>query len=124
MGKRSAAWLQRMREWFRAFDFTLARRFGLATREDRVFFSLIALVGVIAGLLGSAVYALIALVQAFLWQSPGGLIEAVHALPDWRVVATLALGGLMVGLIHRISRKSTGGGMSSLIEAVALSGGR
>lgn len=124
MGKRSAAWLQRMREWFRAFDFTLARRFGLATREDRVFFSLIALVGVIAGLLGSAVYALIALVQAFLWQSPGGLIEAVHSLPDWRVVATLALGGLMVGLIHRISRKPTGGGMSSLIEAVALSGGR
>jgi CIC family chloride channel protein len=125
MGKRSVVWLQRMREWFRALDFTLARRFGLATREDRVFFALIALIGVIAGLLGSAVHALISVVQAALWASPGTLVEAAAGLPNWRVVAAPALGGVVVGLILWITRQPAGGGgMSSLIESVALSGGR
>lgn len=125
MGGRSAAWWSRGREWLRALDFTLARRFGLATREDRVFFLLIALVGVIAGILGGVVHALITLVQAGLWQSTEGFLEAGREAPRWLVVAAPAFGGAMVGLILWMTRQpGGGGGMSSLIESVALSGGR
>ncbi|HYN20006.1 MAG TPA: chloride channel protein [Thermoanaerobaculia bacterium] len=122
---RSAAWFRRLREWVRSLDFTLARRFGLATREDRVFLFLIVLVGVIAGVLGALVHVLIGLIQSLLWRSPGSILEAVHQVPRWWVVAVLALGGSAVGLITWIARKPVGGGgMAALIEAVALSGGR
>lgn len=125
MGARSAVWWSRIREWLRALDFTLARRFGLATREDRVFYALIALVGALAGLLGVAIHALISLVQAALWQSPGRLLEAAQEAPPWLVVGAPALGGVLVGLILWVTKQPAGGGgMSSLIEAVALSGGR
>src|SRR5215210_4059550 len=125
MTARSAAWFGRLREWVRSLDFTLARRFGLATRDDRVFFFLIVLVGVIAGLLGALVHALINLFQSVLWRSPGSILEAVQQLPPWRAVAVLSFGGLLVGLIGWATRQPVGGGgMAALIEAVALSGGR
>ncbi len=125
MGARSAARWQRLQEWWRTLDFTLARRFGLATREDRVFFILIALVGVVGGLLGAAVHALIDFLQALLWQSPGDLLAVARQAPRWLVVAAPATGGVLIGLIIWISRQPPGGsGMSALIEAVALSGGK
>jgi chloride channel protein, CIC family len=125
MGMRAAAWVQRIRGWTRFLDFTLARRFGLATREDRVFFFLIALVGVVAGLLGVAVHWLIDILQAFLWQSPDGLVGAARKAPRWLVVAAPAFGGVLIGLITWFMRQPVGGGgMSALIEAVALSGGK
>ena len=125
MTERSAAWFRRLREWVRSLDFTLARRFGLATREDRTFFFLIVLVGVVAGLLGAIVHALIGLFQTVLWRSPDGILESAQQLPDWWVVSVLALGGALVGLIGWATRQPVGGGgMAALIEAVALSGGR
>lgn len=125
MTERSAAWFARLREWVRSLDFTLARRFGLATREDRVFFFLIVLVGVVAGLLGAIVHALIRLFQSVLWRSPESILEAAHKVPNWWVVAVLAFGGALVGLIGWATRQKVGGGgMAALIEAVALSGGR
>ncbi|HSF40689.1 MAG TPA: chloride channel protein, partial [Thermoanaerobaculia bacterium] len=125
MRTRAAAWVQKIRGWTRFLDFTLARRFGLATREDRVFFFLIALVGVVAGLLGVAVHWLIDILQAFLWQSPDGLVGAARKAPRWLVVAAPAFGGVLIGLITWFMRQPVGGGgMSALIEAVALSGGK
>jgi CIC family chloride channel protein len=126
MTARSAAWFGRLREWGRSLDFTLARRFGLATREDRVFFFLIVLVGVVAGLLGALVHALIRLFQSVLWRSPeSSLLEAAQQVPDWWKVAVLAFGGVLVGVIGWATRQKVGGGgMAALIEAVALSGGR
>jgi chloride channel protein, CIC family len=125
MTARSAAWFGRLREWVRSLDFTLARRFGLATRDDRIFFFLIVLVGVVAGLLGALVHALIRLFQSVLWRSPESILEAARQVPDWWVVAVLAFGGLLVGLIDWATRQKVGGGgMAALIEAVALSGGR
>jgi CIC family chloride channel protein len=125
MGARSAAWWRRVREWLRALDFTLARRFGLATREDRVFFTLIAGVGVVGGLLGVVTDRLIAAVQSLLWGRQGELLEVVRQVPHWLVVAAPAIGGLVIGLIIWLGRQSVSGeGMSSLIEAVALHGGR
>ncbi|HKH47783.1 MAG TPA: chloride channel protein [Thermoanaerobaculia bacterium] len=125
MGARSAAWWRRVREWLRALDFTLARRFGLATREDRVFFALIAAVGVVGGLLGVATDRLIAAVQSLLWGREGELLQVAREVPRWVVVAAPAIGGAVIGLIIWLGRQSVSGeGMSSLIEAVALHGGR
>jgi CIC family chloride channel protein len=117
--------MRRLRGWARSLDFTLARRFGLATREDRVFYALIGLMGVIAGLLGVAVHGLIAVVRSLLWRSPAPLLDVARDAPPWAVVAVPALGGALVGLIVWIARKPVGGGgMSALIESVALAGGK
>lgn len=126
------AWLGRARDWFRSLDFTLARRFGLANREDRVFFILIGVVGVVSGLLGFATDFLIGLVQRLLWGEGGELLAIIADVPRWRVVAALAVGGALVGFILWLSwllrgrkREEAGGeGMATLIEAVALSGGK
>jgi CIC family chloride channel protein len=125
MEARSAAWFRRAREWARSLDFTLARRFGLATRDDRYFFFLIVLVGVVAGVLGLATDLLIGGVQRVLWGRSGELLAVAHEVPRWVVVAAPAAGGLLVGLIIWLGKQPVGGeGMGSLIEAVALSGGR
>lgn len=132
MEKRSVAWLRRMRDWIRSLDFTLARRFGLVNREDRVFFILIGAVGVVSGLLGLVTESLIGFVQWLLWGERGELLTLVAKVPRWRVVAALAIGGALVGLILWVSwllrgrkrEEASGEGMASLIEAVALSGGK
>lgn len=129
MGARSEGPWRRVREWLRALDFTLARRFGLATREDRVFFALIAGVGVVGGLLGVATDRLIAAIQSLLWGKEGELLEVARQVPRWVVVAAPAIGGAVIGLILWMGRRlgqqpAAGEGMSSLIEAVALHGGR
>jgi chloride channel protein, CIC family len=125
MGARSTAWPQRIRGWWNALDFTLARRFGLATREDRVFFLLVGLVGVVAGLGGAVVHALIDGLQALLWGSPESLLDAAGQAPWWRVLAAPACGGVLIALIVWLGRQPVGGGgMAMLIEAVALSGGK
>jgi CIC family chloride channel protein len=111
--------------WWREAELALALRFGLATREDRVFFALIPAVGVVMGFLGIFVHELILGVRLLLWEGPN-LLAQVAAVPRWMVVAAPTLGGLAVGLLIWVSREplSGGGGMASLIEAVALRGGR
>jgi len=130
MKMRSVAWLRRVRDWARSLDFTLARRFGLANREDRLFFLLIGLVGVVGGLLGLATELLIGGLQKLLWGQPGELLAIAPQIhPRWRVIAALAAGGALVGLILWLGRRrqkgeTSGEGMATLIEAVALSGGK
>jgi len=121
----SSPW-RRWREWAGSLEFTLARRFGLATREERLFFLLIGVVGVVGGLLGMATEGLIQAVQALLWGSRGDLGVAVApAVPPWVMIAAPTAGGALVALIVWLGRRPVGGeGMASLIEAVALSGGK
>lgn len=108
-----------------AVDFALARRFGLATREDRIFFLLIGGVGVVAGVLGTLVHQLIDGLRHLLWGGAPTLLAAARTAPWWLVVGAPALGGLIAGLVLRVSRQQgTGGGMGQLIEAVALTGGK
>jgi CIC family chloride channel protein len=124
MGTRARSLAERARDWRRAIDFLLARRFGVATAEDRTFYLLIGAVGVIAGSLGVLVHKLIDGIQRLLW---GGddLLAAALAAPPWFVVAAPAAGGLVVGLIFHLARgRGHGTGMSVLIEAVLLHGGR
>jgi hypothetical protein len=87
METRSVDRLRRLRDWARSLDFTLARRFGLANREDRLFFLLIGGVGVVGGLLGAATDLLIGLVQTLLWGSRGDLLTIVPKVHRWVVVA-------------------------------------
>jgi CIC family chloride channel protein len=117
--------LRRWREWASSFEFTLARRFGLATREERIFFTLIGVVGVVGGLLGMTTEALIQAIQTALWGSSGDLLAVAPRVPRWMVVAAPAAGGALVGLVIWLGRQPVGGeGMAVLIEAVALSGGK
>ncbi|HVT16604.1 MAG TPA: chloride channel protein [Thermoanaerobaculia bacterium] len=125
MGPRPAAWPRRVREWLGSFEFTLARRFGLATREERTFFLLIGLVGALSGLLGLATKALIEGVQVLLWGSNAELYLVARKVPQWLVIAAPACGGLLVGAIIWLARRPVAGeGMAMLIEAVALQGGK
>lgn len=106
-------------------DFLLARRFALTTREDRVFLALVPTVGLVAGLLGVVVHRVIDLVRVGLWGYWPSLVEIVERAPAWQVIAAPAAGGVVVGLVVWWAREPVGGrGMSSLIEAVALHGGR
>ncbi|MFL6194841.1 MAG: chloride channel protein, partial [Thermoanaerobaculia bacterium] len=121
----------RLANWARSLDFALARRFGIANREDRLFFILIGAVGVVGGLLGFATDLLIGLVQKALWGARGELLAIVAGTPRWRIVAAPAAGGALVGLILWLARRrgqeksdAGGEGMAMLIEAVALSGGK
>ncbi|HVR07489.1 MAG TPA: chloride channel protein [Thermoanaerobaculia bacterium] len=121
-----SARLRRWREWAASFEFALARRFGLATSEERIFFLLIGVVGVVGGLLGMATEGLIQGVQAVLWGSRGDLGVTVAPLaPHWVAIAAPTAGGVLVALIIWLARQPVGGeGMAMLIEAVALSGGK
>jgi len=124
--------LDKLRDWWRGVEFTLARRFGLATRDDRNFFLAIGVVGVVAGVLGAAIHELIGLIERLLWGQEDPTL-AVQALQQgssdglwWlKVILVTAVGGLAVGLLFLASRGvGKSGGMSLLIEAVMLHGGR
>jgi CIC family chloride channel protein len=122
-----SARLRRWREWAGSLEFALARRFGLATREERHFFFLIGVVGVIGGLLGVATEGLIQAVQTTLWGYSGDLLGPLlaHKVPVWVVIGAPACGGVLVGLVLWLGRQPPGGeGMAMLIEAVALSSGK
>ena len=124
MGDRAGAFLARLREWRRDFEFTLARKFGLATREDRLFLVLIGVVGVVAGFLGVAVHRLIDSLQVLLWGS-SNLFEAAAEVPLWQAVAAATAGGLLIAVVILAARgPAEGPGMGVLIESVALRGGR
>jgi CIC family chloride channel protein len=118
-------WLwRRSRRLAREVEFFLARRFGLATAEDRRFFLLIPLVGAIAGLLGIAVHRTIDALRTLLWGGSGELSATAAALPPSFVIGILMIGGLGVGVLTWLGKQSLAGqGMSVLIESVALRGG-
>jgi CIC family chloride channel protein len=114
----------RFREWRHAAELLLARKFGLATREDRLFLLLIGVVGVLAGFLGVAVHRLIDNLQRLLWGS-SNLLEAAAEVPLWQAIAAPVAGGVLIGLVLLLGRgPAEGPGMGILIESVALRGGR
>lgn len=120
--ERGLRWL---RLGWRKLDFFLARRFALSTREDRVFFLLIPTVGIVVGLLSVLVERLTEAVRVLLWGYYPSFEFAVQRIPAWRVLAALAAGGALIVLIQRLARAPLSSqGVSSLVEAVALHGGR
>lgn len=127
MTERFARALRAVRLGLRRVDFFLARRFALATREDRVFFALIPTVGLVAGALAIVVQRLSEGLRVLLWGFSPSFEFAVRqlGLPGWRVVLALAVGGGLVALLQRLARAPLASqGVSSLVESVALHGGR
>jgi chloride channel protein, CIC family len=117
--------VQRLRQQVRALDFTLARRFGLATREDRIFFLLIPLTGLLAGVLGLLVSGMTRGLQDLLWGPARSLLAAATRAPLWLRIGAPAVGGALVALILWLGRTRVAGhGTSGLIESVALKNGR
>ncbi len=118
--------LWRVRAWGRRLELLLARHFALATAEDRRFFLLIPGVGLAVGLISIAVARASELLRALLW---GGFFPsfefAVSQLPAWRVLLALSAGGLGIWALTLLARGSISRqGVSAVVEAVALSGGR
>ncbi len=114
--------------------YALARWLGLSSREELSFAVLVPLVGLITGFVGIAIYFTIDAVQDLCWTwgtalgSHATLLEgarlAAHATP-WRNVLAPMAGGAAVALLVKVFRQEVRGhGMSGIIEAVALKGGR
>lgn len=115
----------RLRNWWRRVEFALARRFALATQEDRIFFLLIPFIGLAAGGIGILLTRLARLVQAMLWGAPENLLETAQGAPlVVRFLAPLAGGLLLAFLVLRAKRPVAGHGVSRLLEAVTLKGGK
>lgn len=109
----------------RALWVSLARMLGLEGADDLTFLVLAPLVGVATGFVGVWIYGLIDLVQRLFWASPDHLLEAARTAPWVLCVLAPVLGGIIVSVIVRVTGSEVrGGGMSALIEAVALRGGR
>ncbi|HVS03180.1 MAG TPA: chloride channel protein [Thermoanaerobaculia bacterium] len=118
--RRTRVALRRLRVWRRRAEFALARRFGLVSPEDRRFYLLVPIVGVLAGVLGISVDFLIEGSQRVLW-GRGELLDAALAAPVWLKVGAPLAGGLLVGAVVWLGRQPLSGtGMSVLIESVVL----
>lgn len=116
---------RRIGAWRRSAEFALAKKFGVATAEDRAFLLLVGATGVIAGVLGVVLHRLINAIEYLLWGPVGHLVDAAKDLPPWHVVLALTIGGLLVGSLVLAAGKAVAApGMSILIEAVARKGGR
>ena len=111
--------------------FSLARWLGLSSREELSFIVLVPLVGIFTGFVAIGIYWLIDRVQDLAWGAPDPpqtLLErtqlmAAHA--PWRNVLALLAAGAVVALIIKVFKQEVRGhGMSGIIEAVALKGGR
>ncbi|MEP7010994.1 MAG: chloride channel protein [Acidobacteriota bacterium] len=125
MSERAKALWRKVQESVRTWDFTLARRFGLSSREERIFYFLVAATGLGVGFLGLAVGWLTDLLEHALWGDGPSLLAAAQTAPPWVRVGAPVVGGLLVGLILWWGKaRVSGHGTSGLIEAVALHGGR
>ena len=89
--------------------------------EAASYFVLFLLVGAMGGLVGSAFRWLALVFQTLYFSSTGSLIEAARALPWYMRVLSPAGGALLAGLVlHYLMRGVGGGGVSEVMEAVAL----
>ncbi len=120
-GRRFRAWGRQLRRWWGGAEVTLAKRFGLATAEDRRFFLLIPLIGVIGGLFAIGIEWLLDVVREVLWGGSGSFLVLGQTAPLWRVLAAPTMGGLLVGLLIWWSKQPVSGqGTALLIESVVL----
>lgn len=111
--------------WLRKFEVTLAKKFGVSTREERRFFFLIPVVGVVVGLLGVSVHRLIDLFRRLLWGDHETLLDAATVASPYWIVAAPMIGGICVGVILIFGKRRVSGyGMGVLVESVVLRRGR
>ncbi len=102
-------------------------RLGRVFLNDQfVLLVLAIIIGAVSGYGAIAFRLLIDLVQSYaLGAAPGHLYEVAAELPAWRLVLSLTLGGLLIGLfIHFLMPGRRYHGVADVIEASALRGGR
>ncbi len=118
--------VRRLRRLFRKVEFQVSRQFALSTREDRIFFALVPTVGLVAGGLAVVVQRLSEGLRVLLWGYTPTFEFAVRTgLSGWRVLLALVTGGVLVAILQRLAKAPLAShGVSSLVEAVALHGGR
>ena len=118
--------VRRLRRLFRQVEFQVSKRFALSTREDRIFFALVPTVGLVAGGLAVIVQRLSEGLRVLLWGYTPSFEFAVRAgLSGWRVLLALVTGGVLVAILQRLAKAPLAShGVSSLVESVALHGGR
>lgn len=116
--------LWRLLRWWHRLEIFLARNFGLATYQDRVFFVLVPLVGMLAGVTGFVVTYLTARIQQILWGTPRDIVSAADQAAPWISIGAPVAGGIVVGLIIWWSRQSVSGhGISGIVETVSFRNG-
>ncbi len=112
--KRARALVRVYYRIWRGFEFFLAQRFGIATREDRVFALLIPVTGVIAGYCGVGI--------GFLIRKMGQFFNFLASLStlNFPIYTELAIGGLVIATLYFFIGKVNGKGISLLIESIFL----
>ncbi|MEO8276626.1 MAG: chloride channel protein [Thermoanaerobaculia bacterium] len=115
-----------LRKFLRRMEFFVARRFALSTREDRIFFALVPTIGLVAGALAVIVQRLSEWLRVLLWgYTPSYEFAVRTGISGWRVLLALVTGGVLVAILQRLAKAPLAThGVSSLVEAVALHGGR
>ncbi|MBG0776773.1 MAG: chloride channel protein [Desulfovibrionaceae bacterium] len=83
------------------------------------------LVGVLGGYGAVAFRFVIKSMQHLFYGQGGDILEFVHVIPPWMLVAMPALGGLVVGcIVYYGAREAKGHGVPEVMEAVVLREGR
>jgi CIC family chloride channel protein len=115
------AWLrQRLGQLHARLQAQLARR----DPSETAFLLLLPVIGVVVGLVTVIAAHLIALLQHIFWGREGNLLDVALANPWWMRVLIPAIGGLIVGAIGWAFKVQTrGGGIVTIIQALALKGG-
>jgi len=102
----------------------LMKRFGLFTRDDRVFLMMVPIVGLATGLLAVAITTLMRWTSHLVWGESVLILKAAQNASWQRLLLAPVLGGVAIGVVALVSRlplRTTG--TSTLMEAVALHGG-
>ena len=114
-GRKAPAWMER-----------IARRLVVRARatlrgERALYFVLFILIGIIGGLVGTAVrWGGLALHTIF-FASSAPLLQAAHGIPWYMKLAVPTGGALLTGIIvHFFLKGAPGGGVAEIMEAVAL----
>jgi CIC family chloride channel protein len=115
--------------WFRntlgKLRTVLWKQLAKRTPAENAFLFLVPTVGVVTGVSALGIAYLIAYLQRIFWYSVEFPLEAAELAPWYMRIGVLAFGGAIVGLIGRVLKVETRGhGTSSMIEALALRGGK
>jgi CIC family chloride channel protein len=104
----------------------LITRFHRFCMEQYVFTLLLAiLIGVLSGYGALLFLHLMNGVQALLYGQGGDIMDFVHRIPPWQLLAIPTAGGLGVGLlVHYGAREAKGHGVPEVMAALALKEGR
>ncbi len=91
---------------------------------EKRFLALVPVTGLVTGLAAVAVVRLLAAVQKAFWGGGRDLLDHALAMPPWSRVLAPAIGGVIVGGIILLGRRSVrGSGAAAVIESVAQKGG-